>query len=314
MANTALDISKALSTQAATTGDILIPEIIEAGIREYFEARTPVWNQFRKERVDNNAVMYKVQDSVPVASFGAELAALPAAQNATYSERAIPLKSIYTRGEVSGQLIASSRTFVDVLQREVRNHTIGMINTLETTLVTGDSAARPNEFDGLNKWITNTVDAREDLTADAVDNPTAQPLVLNHLELLLDAPRYAGANMLFMNSATRRRLWSVLQPQVRFIGETEINGGFKVKAYNELPIIEVKPNVDIVANPAANLTGVILAVNTDMVWIPVLQDLTYEELAHTRDSSDFFIKMYVGMVVEGGEFYHAKLTGFTTDV
>ncbi len=51
-----------------------------------------------------------------------------------------------------------------------------------------------------------------------------------------------------------------------------------------------------------------------MVWIPVLQDLTYEELAHTRDSTDFYIKMYLGMIVDGGEFYHAKLTGFSTAV
>lgn len=303
-----LDIQKALSTQSATTGDVLIPEVIQAGIREYFEARTPIWNQFRKERVETNAVAYRLQDSVPVASFGAELGALPAAQNATYSEEAVILKSLYTRGEISGQLIAAARSFVDVLQREIRNHTIGMINRLETTLVTGDATARPNEFDGLNVWITNQVYATDTGLAAGVD----QPLNLNHLEQLLDAPRYAGANVLFMNSETRRRLWSVLQPQIRFIGETEINGGFRVRAYNDMPIIEVKPNVDLTVTPEANLPNTILAVNTDMVWVPVLQDLTYEELAHTRDSTDFIIKMYVGLIVEGGEFYHAKLTDFTT--
>lgn len=310
MAN-ALDISKALSTQASTTGDVLVPEIISQGIREYFESRTPVWNQIRKERVEGNAVVYREQTSVPVASFGAELGALPAAQNSTFVERAIPLKSIYTRGEISGQLIAASRTFIDVLEREVRNHTIGMINTLETTLVLGDSAARPNEFDGINKWITNTVSAAEDLTDDATANPTAQPLTLNHLELLLDAPRYDSPKVLFMNAETRRRLWSVLQPQVRFIGETTINGGFSVRAYNDMPIIEVKPNVN---DPVANLDNIIIAANTDMMYVPVLQDLTYEELAHTRDSTDFILKMYVGLIVEGGEYYHAKLTNFTTEV
>lgn len=311
MPNNPLDISKALSTQAATTGDVLIPEVISQGIREYFESRTPVYNQIRKERTDSNAFMYREQTSVPVASFGAELAALPSAQNATYVERAIPLKSMYTRGEVSGQLIAASRSFIDVLQREVRNHTIGMVNTIETTLVVGDSDARPNEFDGLNKWITNTVSAAEDLTDDATANPTAQPLTLNHLELLLDAPRYGGANMLFMNDATRRRLWSVLQPQIRFLGMTEIDGGFKVRSYNDMPIIEVKPNSAAVG---ADLANTILAVNTDMVFMPILQDLTYEELAHTRDSVDFILKMYLGLVVEGGEHYHAKLVDFTTEV
>lgn len=311
MANNPLDITKALSTQAATTGDVLIPEIISQGIREYFESRTPVWNQIRKERVEGNAVVYKEQTSVPVASFGAELGALPAAQNATYVERAIPLKSIYTRGEVSGQIIAAARTFVDVLQREVRNHTIGMVNTLETTLVLGDSAARPNEFDGIEKWITNIVDVAGPDGGDVDTNPDPSPLVLNHLELLMDAPRYDSPKVLFMNDASRRRIWSVLQPQVRFLGETEINGGFRVRAYNDMPIIEVKPNVN---DPAANLEGSIIAANTDMMYVPVLQDLTYEELAHTRDSTDFILKMYVGLIVEGGEYYHAKLRGFSTAV
>lgn len=310
MANNPLDISKALSTSSGTTGDQLIPEVIQAGIREYFERRTPVWNQFRKQPVATNAVIYKEQTSVPVASFGAELAALPAAQNSTFVERAIPLKSIYTRGEVSGQLIAAARSFIDPLQLEVRNHTIGMINTLETTMVIGDATARPNEFDGLDKWITNEVYA----TDDGTDTGADQPLVLAHLEQLLDAPRYSDIDLLFMNDITRRRLWSVVQPQIRFLGTTEIDGGFKVRSYNDLPIIEVKPNVDISGNPLANLDGRILAVNTDMVWVPVLQDLTYEELAHTRDSTDFIIKMYVGLVVEGGVHYHAKLVNFTTAI
>jgi hypothetical protein len=306
MAN-ALDISKALSTQISTTGDVLVPELIQAGIREYFERRTPVWNQFRKVPVDSNAVVYKEQTSVPVASFGAELGSLPAVQSSAFLERAIPLKSIYTRGEVSGQLIAAARSVLDVLQLEVRNHTIGMINTLETTLVLGDATARPNEFDGLNTWITNEVFA----TSDGTGAGTDEPLVLGHLEQLLDAPRYSDINLLFMNDVTRRRLWSVLQPQIRFLGNTEIDGGFKVRAYNDLPIVEVKPNS---VATGADLANIILAVNTEMIWLPVLQDLTYEELAHTRDSTDFIIKMYLGMIVEGGEHYHAKLTNFTTAV
>src|SRR5690606_13537104 len=111
--NNPLDISKALSTQPDSTGNILVPEIVTAGIREYFEKRTPLWNQFRKETAESNAIGFRDQVSVPVASFGAELGALPAAQHATYAERAVMLKSIYTRGEVSGQLIAATRSELD---------------------------------------------------------------------------------------------------------------------------------------------------------------------------------------------------------
>lgn len=321
MANDPLDIRKAMATSTlggtATSAGLFVPEIVSAGIREYFEKRTPVWNQIRKVPVDSQAVVIRSQEGLPTASFGAELAALPAATDTPYAERAVALKSIYTRGELSGQLLAASRSVVNIMEREIRNHTLAMIRRLETALIVGDSAARPAEFDGINTWVSNELNVAGADGADPDTDPDPSPLTLNHLEELLDMPSFGAPNLLIMNAATRRRLWAVLQPQIRFIGETTINGGFSVRAYGDTPILEVAPSTD----PAQNLDGVILAVNTDMMYIPVLQDLTYEELAHTRDSTDFIIKMYCGLIVEGGgaganegPAYHAKLTGFSTAV
>lgn len=310
MSDQTLNIQKALDTTETTTGNFLTQDMIVAGIREYFEKRTPLWNQFRKEKVDSNAIVFKEQDGVPVASFGAELAALPAAQHATYSESAVSMKSIYSRGEVSGQLIASSKGYsqgyADALDREIRNHTLGMVNTLENTLVVGDSAARPQEFDGLVKWITNTVDAG---TINGRSAPA--DLILSDLEYLQDSTTTGYFDMYIMDAASRRRLWAVLLPQIRFVDKATIDGGFQVPTYNGLPIIEVKPHTQAARDA---MEGVILGVNKEKVWLPVLQDITYEELAHTRDSTDFIIKMYLAMVVEGGSAFHAKLTNFTTGV
>lgn len=305
MGNT-LDIRKALTTTTPNAAEYLIQDEIVAGIKEYFEKRTPLWNQFRKEKTGSNAIVFKEQLGVPVASFGAEMGPLPAAQTASYGERAVALKSIYTRGEVSGQMIASSANYIDALEREIRNHTMGMINTLENTLVTGDSTARPNEFDGLVKWVTNTVDA------GTINGRTAPAdLVLSDLEYMRDATTTGFFDLFIMDAASRRRLWAVLQPQIRFIDKATIEGGFEVPTYSGIPIMEVKPHT---TEARTAMAGVILGVNKEMVWLPVLQDLTYEELAHTRDSTDFIIKMYLGMVVEGGAAYHAKLTNFTTGV
>ena len=305
MANS-LDISKALTSTTANAADFLIQDEIVAGIREYFEKRTPLWNQFRKEKTGSLAIVFKEQLGVPVASFGAEMGPLPASQTASYAERAVALKSIYTRGEVSGQMIAASANYIDALEREIRNHTMGMINTLENTLVTGDATARPNEFDGLLKWITNTVDAGTINGRSAPAN-----LTLTDLEYMRDATTTGFFDLFIMDAATRRRLWAVLQPQIRFIDKATIEGGFEVPTYSGIPIMEVKPHT-VEARTA--MQGVILGVNKEQVWLPVLQDITYEELAHTRDSTDFIIKMYLGLVVEGGAVYHAKLTNFLTGV
>ena len=271
-----LDIRKALDTQAGSTGAVLVPEVIDAGIRMFVETRSPLWNIIRKFSVDSYAYAYREQNGLPVASFGAELGALPAAQNATYVERAVPIKSIYIRGELSGQIIEASRSFVNVLEREIENSAMGMVRTLEQKIVAGDTVGFPNEFDGLAKWITITVDGTD--TGGATGGADG-PLSLALLDQLIDAPAGGPPTHLIMSFAMRRKLWSILQPQVRYMDTVEVQGGFKVPSYGGLPIVELFDNGTILADT-------VLAPDMRLVYMPILKDLTYEELAHTRDSID----------------------------
>ena len=292
-----LDIRKALDTSSGTTGDVLVPEVIDAGIRMFVETRSPLWNIIRKFPFDGYAYAYREQNGLPVASFGAELGALPAAQNATYIERTVPVKSIYIRGELSGQIIEASRTLVNILEREIENSAMGMVRTLEQKIVAGDSVAQPNEFDGLAKWITTTVDGTN--TGGATGGADG-PLSLALLDQLIDAPAGGEPTHLIMSKAMRRKLWSILQPQVRYMDQVEIEGGFRVPSYGGLPIIDLFDNATILADT-------VLAPDMRLVYMPILKPLTYEELAHTRDSIDYFLKMYLTLVVEGAARHHAKL-------
>lgn len=292
-----VDIRKALDTSAGTTGAVLVPEVIDAGIRMFVETRSPLWNVIRKFPFDGYAYAYREQNGLPVASFGAELGALPAAQNATYIERTVQIKSIYIRGELSGQIIEASKTLVNILEREIENSAMGMVRTLEQKLIAGDSVAQPNEFDGLAKWITTTVDGTD--TGGATGGADG-PLSLALLDQLLDAPPGGEPTHLIMSKAMRRKLWSILQPQVRYMDSVEIEGGFRVPTYGGLPIIDLFDNGTILADT-------VLAPDLRLVYLPILKPLTYEELAHTRDSIDYFLKMYLTMVVEGAARHHAKL-------
>lgn len=299
-----LDIRKALDTSGGTTGAVLIPEVIDAGIRMFVETRSPLWNIIRKIPADGYAYAYREQNGLPVASFGAELGALPAAQNATYVERTVPIKSIYVRGELSGQIIEASRTLVNILEREIENSAMGMVRTLEQKIVSGDSVAQPNEFDGLAKWITTTVDGTD--TGGATGGADG-PLSLALLDQLIDAPPGGEPTHLIMSKAMRRKLWSILQPQVRYMDQVEIEGGFRVPSYGGLPIIDLFDNATILADT-------ILAPDMRLVYMPILKPLTYEELAHTRDSIDYFLKMYLTVVVEGAARHHAKLIDVSSTI
>ncbi len=298
MPDSVLDIRKALDTSVATTGRILVPTIVDEGLRLYVETRSPLWNIIRKVPHDGLAYGWREQNGLPVASFGAELGALPAAQNATYIERTMPLKQIFIRGEVSGLLIEASRTVLNVLQREIENSALGMVRTLEQKLIAGNATTNPNEFDGIAVQITNTLNAAGTGGAAA---GVAGPLTLSLLDQLIDLPEGGEPTHLIMMKAMHRRLWSVLQPQVRYMDTEEIEGGFKVPSYGGLPIIRMFEN-------AAVLVNTILAPDMRLVHMPVLKNITYEELAHTRDSVDYFLKMYLGLVVEGAARFHAKMT------
>lgn len=297
MSENILDIRKALDTGSGSTGAVLVPEIIDEGIRMFVETRSPLWNIINKFPFDGYAFAYREQNGLPVASFGAELGALPAAQNATYVERSVPIKSIYIRGELSGQVIEATRSLVPILQREIENSAMGMVRTLEQKLISGDSAVSANEFDGLAKWITTTVDGTN--TGGATGGADG-PLSLALLDQLIDAAPGGEPTHLIMSKGMRRKLWSILQPQVRYMDTTEIPGGFTVPTYGGLPIIDLFDNGTILADT-------ILAPDMNLVSMPILKPLTYEELAHTRDSIDYFLKMYLTLVVAGAARHHAKL-------
>src|SRR6478609_440282 len=289
-----LDIRKALDTGVTSTGAVLVPDVINPGIRMFVETRSPLWNILTKVPASGYAYHYKEQNGLPVGSFGAELAALPAGTNSTYVDRVVPIKSVYIRGEISGQLQAASADFVNALDREINNSALGLTRTLEQAIIAGDSTT-PVQFDGLNKQITTT------LWADTAGNGsgTAQELSLAFLDALLDLPAGGEPTHLLFGKAMGRKLWSILQPQVRY-AETEIAGGFRVPTYGGLPIIRLFDNTAI-------LDDTIIAFDNSLVRIPVLQGFTYEELAHTRDSTDYIIKTYLTVVVEGAARHHAKL-------
>jgi hypothetical protein len=52
----------------------------------------------------------------------------------------------------------------------------------------------------------------------------------------------------------------------------------------------------------------------DLVSAPVLLPFTYEELAKTRDSVDYFIKTYMAIVVEGAARHHAKMINVSSTI
>lgn len=295
-----LDILKDNSAYNTTDTATLVPAIIDPGIRMFVETRSPLWAIMNRFPWETMVYSYREQNTLPSASFRAELEALPDAVRAAYTQRNFDMKSVYVRGEISGQIQAASRTLVNIVQRETSNLGTAMVRTLEQKLISGNASSDPDEFNGLAIQVTNNV------FGDTNNNGTGtdQPLTIAKLDELLDAPPGSAPNVLIFSLPMRRKLWSMLQPQLRYY-DTVVDGAFRVPTYNGIPILEIRDSQTFLD------TGV-LAIDTQYAYVPILQDMSYEELAHTRDSLDFMIKMYCTLVVEGPARYHAKLTDVTS--
>lgn len=294
-----LDVQKAADPYSTVNSPMFNPEIYSEGIRRLFEDRSPLWNILRKIDWPGMSYHYRAQTSLPTPSFRSELETLPDPTRATWAPADWPLKSLYIRGEVSGQLQVASQTVVgSMVELAVRNATEGLIRGLELELVTSDSVADPDAFDGIAKQITNTyyIDSNGDGTGTAAD------LTYAHIEELIRRPAGGGTTHLIMSQTMASKVSSLLQPQWR-TERAEIDGGFKVRSWFGIPIIE------IFDAHGGYFDDTILAINNNNIVVPISKRPTYEEMAHTRDSLDFIIKTYLCVVVEGASRYHAKLVG-----
>jgi HK97 family phage major capsid protein len=288
MTNPNEELRKALST--STTA--LIPEVVSAGIRRFIETKSPLYNAIRKLTWPTNSYLFREVNALPTASFAADGAALPSATTGTYAKRTTAMKYIYTRGEVTGPMIAASGNVLDALQYEIELHASALVREIENTIINGDDSSG-DDFDGLIVQIATHVKA-----AGSVAMTLA--LVDETLDLPAEYPTHIVGSR-----AMGRRFNALLQAQQRFVDRIEVAGGFKVPSYNGLPILCVDTDIDDA------FATTILFPDMNHTVMPVNKPLFYEPLAKTKDSEDFMLGMYCTLACEGTARYHAKMTGVT---
>lgn len=290
-----MDLRKALDISAA--GTQLIPEVVSAGLRRFVETASPLYAETPKRDWPTNSYIYRSITGIPSATFSTDGAALPADTRGTYNKQSVAMKYIYTTGSVTGPMQAAAASLLDAYQLEIELHADALVRKLEQTIITGDATANPNEFDGLLKQITTHVTNKG--TGAGQATPTL--LTLSHLDESLDKPSEYPTHII-LDRAMGRRIWALLQAQQRFVDRTEVRGGFRVPVYNDLPIVRVDTGI-------TGLTNTVLMPDMRWVVMPINQNVTFEELAKTKDARDFMLKMYLTLAVEGDSRYHAKLLG-----
>ena len=291
-----MDIQKALST--LNSGAYLIPEVIDPAIRDYISKEPRLLNAVNHVPWATPAYIIRKRTALPTVTWSPDGAALPAAQNSTYDKAQKVVKYVYARGEVTGPEQKAAGSLYNALALEIEAHGTALAMDLSNKIATGTGAA--NEIEGLLHQIdpANDMNAGSVAAADhtGLDTVTGT-LTLAMLDEAID--RAVGADVMVTSPAVRRKINSLLQGKQVFNDRTEVAAGFRVASYDGLPMItdgNWESNSDILIFRRAEAR------------LLVHQDFTFEELAKTKDSTDFMIKGYFGFALEGRP---VRLTGFT---
>lgn len=289
---------------------MLIPEKISPDVRDILDTSAPIrillnrfeWPTNSYEWNDRTALMYggfygKGDD------FGTYSTGDKSADNkSTYRRRSALIDRLKTEGDVDN-LLRSCKGFANALDLEIRAATIRM-NLVEEDAFLREAipAAEVGEaFEPLYVQITQNVDAAGaimsfDLLDELIDTPEAQGFPIN---LIIMSHRDLGK----LRSEARGKG----QINLDVLGPKGIES--RIYVYNGVKIMtssKVPKDLTYGATPPDSMS-VCYAVNTELVHVPVLQDVTYEEVAVTTDSLAFRLKEYITLAVIGGSIAHAKM-------
>lgn len=280
------DIERALNSLSATTGNYLIPEVVDPVIRDYVAKATPLLQVVTRVPWPTQTYWIRKRTALPTASWGADGSSLPSASNSTYDRVSRTVSFLYTRGEVTGPLQAAAGGVVNALQEEIRASSQAIAEKLTTDLVTGDGTG--DTILGFIPQINTSAPGDEGGTID-MGGSTA--LTLAKIDEALDATR-GECDVILTSRAVRRKINALLQGAQRFTDRTEIGAGFRVLTYDGIPIL-----TDLHWEPTSPYQ-IMFGRRADMKLI-VNQDFTFQPLAKTKDSDDYFIKGYFGAALEG---------------
>jgi HK97 family phage major capsid protein len=291
-----MDIKKALDL-SSTVPAYVLPEVIDGAIRD-FAAKVPtMYNAVNKRAWASQTYFIRKRLSLPTAAWSIDGGPLPSATNSTYGRTSATVRYLYTRGEVTGPMIAAAGSVFDALGSEIEAHQQAITERLSTDIVTANGGS--NDIKGILYQITDdsSLYTAAGGPGQVVDAGGAY-LSLNWIDKAIDASTLTngmnvagpGATVAVTTRPVLRMINSLLQEQQRFMNVTEISAGFRVQTYDGLPFIVDNHWQD---------NAKILFFDASKATLLVHKDWTYEELAKTKDSVDFFIKGYFGFALEG---------------
>lgn len=308
---------KALTTTsggAGTAGYATIPVYVDPAIVDQTRKYTPLCEIFPRVTNYGTTADYNIITAKGGGYVRGEDAAL-AETNTTYDRASKAIKYLYAVGRVTGPAQAAippyalpgfvpgtgqaqvspfnaeyarSATQIEVLvkAREIKE-------LEENLLINGDSSSNANEFDGFIAQISTTNKLDKNTSALSLDD------INTAIQYAFDDG--GRPNLAVCSSAVFTDLLNLLTARIGYLQATKsVLWGFETIVLHTM----VGPVTVIPSMYMSNTTGskAIYFLDTSVIEVRVLQDMTYEPLAKTNDSDKFMLKMYETLIIRSAAF------------
>ena len=304
---------------AGTAGYAMVPIYVDPRVVDRTRKYTPLVELV--PRVSNQGITadYNVITAKGGAYVAAEDAAL-AETDTTFDRASTSIKYLYSVGRVTGQAMAAIPSYIlqgltpeggasgafssssapNAKQLEVLIKTRDMRELEEELIINGSVSTDSNEFDGIVALCTANATAKAGAALALGDIDTAVKLAFD------DGGR---PNLAVASSQAYTDLLGLLTAKIGYMQATQtVFWGFTtIVLHTMVGDIPVIPSMFLNAAQTAS-SNAIYFLDLSVVEMRVLQDLTYEDLAKTNDSSKFLLKIYEALIVKAPTFC-SSITG-----
>jgi len=264
------EISKALDIAG---GDAMLQEMIDKVIADLIEVRNPLRQNLMRKASSGSAYRVVRRTDRGTATWvddndsGTE-------SEGTYTKTDFPYKTPLFEGKVTRKLQAEGATFGDLLMEEITSGMQVIRDTEEDALVNGSISVDAKQFDGLKVLL----DAQAAQTVDLSGNP----LTLEAMDEAIDKVE-GNVDLILTSKRTARELNALLQSNQRFVDKVEVEGGFRLRSYDDAPIY--RSNFVAINEGTGTNESRIYFLDSTEVFVGELTPLTFMALA--KDSSQY---------------------------
>lgn len=323
------DVKKALSTTLSTfsagTLPVLIPVYVDPEIIDTTRRATPLVELVTRITNYGNYAAYNQITKIETAQAIAEDGAIQE-QNDTYVRRTVGIKILASAGRVTEVMIEASRPYlssggyVDAMSLEVRTKTLALRRLEEAMILLGDSTTDWTEpvnsttvtgiysYDGLWNLISNANSVGLGGSSSYTTDKAGAKLTIADLRSGIRTARLGGGepNLIVCDYASYDDIKALIQDQLRYVTTQNIAWGITTLSFEGIPIIASR----FLSTTAGNGSKTpydgksLFILDTNVIEMRVLRDVTYEELAQTNLSKKFVLSVFETLVVKAPQFNH----------